>query len=444
MSVQRSVSKTGSAVDSVTIEPGWADWRARLEKPNTSEEALADRAMLAVPTDRPVLLSGHQPIVFHPGIAAKLAAMMIAAERSGSAALWIVPDQDAVDPMAVRVPQGFGGSLTEQTIRLAPPMPLGVASASLPSVKTIDEALPGILQPLRDRLLAHADEPTLARQVALATIPLAAEWLGVQTPMIVFASEMMKTLGVRGILEKIQQDPIGAISAYNNAVRAHPGAGVRPLIIDGDRVELPLWRSEMNTPRRAVFADELGSIPECELLPRGLLMTGGARRTLGELFIHGIGGWAYDKITERWLSDWFGSASAPITLVSATQRLELFETSEAVDPDKAVWRAHHARHNPAILGDAASAGEKRSLVERIGRAKGEGVEPSALFGELQRLLEGYRQRHADELARLDRLAGDARKNRDALTLAMDRTWPFVNFNAQGGYALSERVRAAMG
>ncbi|MCA9302896.1 MAG: hypothetical protein KC996_02110 [Phycisphaerales bacterium] len=444
MSVRRPAGGTGSTIDSVTIQPGWVDWEAALSHPNTSEEARADRAMLELPTDGPVVMSGHQPIVFHPGIASKLAALMVAAEQTKSGALWVVPDQDAVDPLLVRVPEGRGDSLRERTVRLGPMVVSGVASASLPSVQSIEMPLPEHLEPLRERLLAHAGEPTLARQVALATIPLAAEWLGVGTPTIVFASELMRTHGVRGILDAIERDAHAAVDAYNDAVRAHGDAGVRPLLAEGDRVELPLWRARRGSARVVVFADELGSIPEGELLPRGLVMTGGARRTLGELFIHGTGGWAYDKITERWLQDWLGEANAPIALVSATQRLDLFDGGDAIDPEEALWRAHHARHDPGLLGDDAAAAEKQLIIERINETKGSGGDPSELFAGLQRLLQAYRSEHADELAEIERRADNAKKHRMAYELAMDRTWPFVNFDRESGLALTERVRSAMG
>jgi len=446
MNPERATTKTrmGGVIDSVTVEPGWDRWQATLAKQNTTQEARADRAMLGLSADRPVVMSGHQPIVFHPGIAAKLAALMIAAERTNSEALWVVPDQDAVDPLEIRVPNGHGESLMAETIRLGPATPNGVAAASLRAARAIDTDLPPVVEPLVERLLAYADEPTLARQVALATIPLAAEWLGVGTPTIVFASELMHTHGVRGIIDKMIGDPLGAISAYNDAVRAHGDAGVRPLSIDAGRVELPLWRARSDSPRVAVFADELDSIPEGELLPRGLVMTGGARRTLGELFIHGTGGWAYDKITERWLRDWFGEPSAPIALVSATQRLGLSADGDPTDPDEAVWMAHHAKHDPAVLGDASAASEKQDLIERIRERKDAGGDPSSMFSQLQTLLRDYRARHEAELAEIDQRARAAKKHRAAYELAMDRTWAFVNFGSEDGLALTERVRSAMG
>lgn len=441
---ERHATKRGTTIDSVVVEPRWEIWEAALlTHRNESDEARADRAMLGLSLDRSVVMSGHQPIVFHPGIASKLAALMIASERTNSEALWIVPDQDAVDPLAVRVPEGRGETLREQTIRLGPMLVHGVAAASQPAVRTIDTKLPDELETLRERVLEHADEPTLARQMALATIPLAAEWLGVEAPKIVFASELMNTNGVRRIVNEITQDPLRAISAYNDAVRAHKDAGVRELHIDDERVELPFWRAKVGHPRQAVYSDELDSIAHDELLPRGLVMTGGARRTLGELFIHGTGGWSYDIITERWINDWLSESGAPITLVSATQRLELLDGNDAIDPDAAVWNAQHAKHDPAMLGDEALADEKRSLVERIERCKESGDDPSALFSQLQTLLEHYRAQYSADLKSLEQIAADAQKHRASHELAMDRTWPFVNFDAESGLLLTERVRSSM-
>lgn len=444
MNAQRQATKSGSIIDSVVVDPRWDAWETAIENRNGSRAAHADRAMLGLEIDRSVVMSGHQPIVFHPGIASKLAALMIACERTNSQAVWIVPDQDAVDPLALRTPIGRGGTLSERTIRLGAMTHPSVAAASLPAVKQIGkDDLPTELLTLRERLLDHANEPTLARQAALATIELATDWLGVDTPRIVFASELMETIGVREIVSAMTSDPARAISAYNNAVRAHEDAGVRELRIEDDRVELPLWRVRDGASRQAVFSDEIESIPERELLPRGLIMTGGARNTLGELFIHGKGGWKYDQITEQWINEMLGESIAPMTLVSATQRLELLDESGAIDPDRAVWNAQHAKHDPAMLGDQQRADEKRSLVERIERVKQSGDDPSALFARLQGLLSDYRAQYAAQLDKLETIAQEAQRSRASYTLAMDRTWPFVHFDAESGLMLTERVRSMM-
>jgi hypothetical protein len=103
-----------------------------------------------------------------------------------------------------------------------------------------------------------------------------------------------------------------------------PEARVRPLRVEGARVELPLWwmPGRVGRARRAVWSDELAALKVDELAPRALAMTALVRKELCDLFIHGTGGGVYDRITDLWLGEWLGGgALAPTAVVTATRHL---------------------------------------------------------------------------------------------------------------------------
>lgn len=424
----------------VTIEPGWSAWRAALEKHKPDPA----RRQLGIPTDRPVVFSGHQPIVFHPGILAKLVAQHEAARRTGAARVWIVADQDPVDLETIRVPVGRGEDLRAQTLQLLAPgsTPPGVPSASLPAMD-IEDTGDDRLDALVSYLHACAHESSLARQFASASIGLACDRLGIERPKLIYASDLfdLPSEALWQYTHKMNVDPHACVGAYNKAVRAHPDGRVRPLTIEDDRIELPLWGLRERRPRVAIDTGNFGDFSQDELAPRGLLMSLLVRSHLGELFIHGTGGWAYDKVTQDWAHEWLGVELAPMALTTATQHLELgFSADEAIDLDHAAWRLHHARHTPGMLGDHARQARKDELVERIRDTKAAGSDPSEAFGALQRLLDAYRDDHAQDLERLSEQVRRAERMREQIELANDRTWPFVLFSDE---QLSELKRAVV-
>lgn len=423
----------------VTIEPAWPHWESALA------EHIPDpvRQQLGIPTDRPVVFSGHQPVVFHNGILAKLIAQHEAARRTGAARVWIVADQDPVDLETVRVPVGRGEHLTSQTIQLleAGSIPPGVPSASLPAMHikdTDDDRLGGLVSHLRH--CAH--EPSLARQFATATIGLACERLAIDAPRLIYASELFQAEAIWDqMCLGMRFEPEEAVRAYNRATAKHPAARIRPLEIKDDDYERPVWRLRDGFSR--IPAND-ANFDQFKSAPRALLMSGICRAMLCELFIHGTGGWTYDEVTEDWFRDWLGIELAPMALTTATQHLELgFSDDEAIDLDHAAWRLHHARHTPGMLGDHDRQAHKDELVEQIRVAKAEGSDPGKAFGELQRLLDAYRADHAQGLERLDEQVRRAQRMRDQIELANDRTWPFVLFSVEQLGELKRAVVDAM-
>jgi len=113
----------------VTVQPPTSGWPTRAH--TAGPFARETRCLLHLPDDRPVIMSGHQAELWHPGIAAKAMIARAAADNAGGIAAWITVDQDANDPTQIPYPTH---NLRMATWSLAS-VPKG-AKASLPAVGT--------------------------------------------------------------------------------------------------------------------------------------------------------------------------------------------------------------------------------------------------------------------------------------------------------------------
>lgn len=437
----------------VTIKPAWSEWANAI---NHSEPSPA-RAELGLDTVHPIVFSGHQPIIFHNGILAKFIAQHRAAQLVGASRVWIVADQDPVNPAQIRVPNGIGAALHAETIDLIPPesFPDGCASASIPSQPisgTTNERLRGLASMLSSAQLPTAFEEwnsveeyrSVAKQFAHSTIVYACERLRVSVPKLIFASELFSSDTLWGIVEQMLTDPHACVEAYNEAAARYPDARVRPLEVSDTRVELPMWGLRSMEARVPITTDNYQEYEREELAPRGLFMSLLVRAHLGDLFIHGTGGWVYDNITQYWARDWLGIDLAPMALVTATQRLDLgFEPDQIIDPARAMWEAHHAKHNPSAVGDLDTQKKKDMCLRRIKEMQQHNEDPSSIYFQMHRVLEEFRTVHADALAGFDERVRVAKKMQKQIEIAADRTWAFPLFDDDALHALKDRIHDAM-
>ena len=129
---------------------------------------------------------------------------------------------------------------------------------------------------------------------------------------------------------------------------------------------------------------------------------------------------------------------------SATMRLGLALPDSYVDPDRAAWEAHHARHDPEMLDEDDAARRKSELVEAIETKKSRGEDASEPFGELQGLLQETRAEHESDLESLRARADRAKRFRAMHEVATDRTWAYPLFPTDRLIALRDGIRAQFG
>jgi hypothetical protein len=444
-------------LSSIVINPAPSSWGEAIQhwrgRSDSQPAVIAEfRRELGLPIDRPVIMTGHQAEFWHPGILAKYLAADAAGRRLDAGVAWVVVDQDSHPPASIRYPvREKGDSLAVRTWEALPgadvlvernvPLCLTPAEspAALPKAVTFEPFVSRGMTAIYESLGAHSRSSSAAQQVAAAIgaclrdlVPLA--------PTI-FASRLSSTRLFAWILDRMRSDPLRCAQAYNDAIAAHPEARLAPLRIEQDP-ELPLWviGAKPGQPRARASASRIAET--ASLAPRALLMTALLRMAGGDLFIHGLGGGIYDKATERWMREWLGVELAPTAVATATLLLPIDE--HAITPaeiDRAEWRAHHARHDPAMLGDPAAAQEKSRLLQQIRDRKRAGEDPSPAFAQLQQLLVRTRAAHDAGLAELSREAAAARSRRNDASIAHDRTWAFPLYPSEDLQHLKREIEA---
>lgn len=427
-------------LESLTIQPGANGWRtaARRAPAGFSRGAVDSfRAGLGLP-DGPVLMSGHQAELWHPGILAKYFATLAAARALGCAGAWVVVDQDTGAPERIAYPALNWSrrvwALSHDRDDVRPLCARATVPPGAPPGDAMCAEVGGALARVRDALARAAGEASIARQFTRATLELLAP-LG-QPPRFFFASDLAHTALFREFAARMFDDHARCVSAYNTAAARHPEAGVRAL---RPGAELPLWVLSPTGSRLACTLKHAGA----PLLPRALTLTALLRLAGCELFVHGLGGGVYDRITEEWLREWLGAELSPTAVVSATRFPRPVGAPPAPDARgaaAAMWRAHRARHDPSMLGDHARDAWRRDILARIARTSG--AERRALYLTLHAWLKSYREQRADQLDALERearaLGGAARAGKGA----WDRTWPFVFLGEERLVALRDEIGAA--
>lgn len=430
------------------FEPAPALWAPLLRQTPPDPAARVTRSQLGLPTDRPIVMTGHQAEFWHAGILAKYIAASTLVCAADAHAAHIVVDTDETDPGAIRVPVAdTAEQLASRTLRLLAQPPTGVPTCALaaspPARADHSAPLESIargVNTIADALRRHASSTNLGEQTGLAITDLMRPWAPMSAP--IFASQLAGTESFADLVRRMADDAPACIAAHNAAAAMVPEARLAPLAA-APRFELPLWRLRPGRARVRVYADDIASIPPSELAPRALLLTGFLRLYACDLFIHGAGGAVYDRITERWLGDWLGRPLAPTTMATATLLLPLradAPTLEAID--RAAWTAHHARHNPALIGDDGAAERKSSLVALIRSTREQGADPLPHYRELQTFLADTRAKHARALTELDSRAAALRSQRDQARIASDRTWAFPLHDASALDALANHIRGA--
>jgi len=406
----------------------------------------------------PVIATGHQAALWHPGILAKDIAMAIVARRVGGSMVHLVVDSDVHETMRVDVPVVKGDRLSAVTVQLAPvdvnvptgmqpAVDVGEAIASLEAVR--GEAAVDV-GPLIDALRAAPQAKTLAEQAAGLTTAMMRPYVGEVT--LRNASGLL--CDADELIEAMLQDARGCVMKYNRAAAAHPQAGIAPLMVEHDRVELPLWQLAWSRPRTRVFADLADSKPlltdvrgeviedRLSLAPRALLLTAVMRSRYCDLFIHGRGGYVYDRITEAWWKDWRGEALAPMTLASADMYLDFdVPVSDTAQLARARWWAHHLPHNVDrhVAVDDVLARRKRDLLAHMGDDR-DVARRAATFAEIHRINSELATRSGEAIAAAGSDVARARVGLKNRAIAGRRYW-FFGFYPK---AKLEELRIAAG
>lgn len=323
--------------------------------------------------DRPVVVVGHQPVAWHPGILAKFLAADHVARSSGATLVHLVVDGHRGNFGDLAWPAGNEPSALEelhwQVVDADESIPMGWQPAMQPAAAPTSPpaALSSVsrgMSAIEDALRGAADLPSSADQFAAALDRLMDPWVGPRRTIMV--SRLLETRFGRSFLGQMQADAQACRAAYDASLPQVEGLGISALAGSGDDLELPLW---IETDTRQVRTARLGDLPVCEgkrLLPKALCLTAIARLGLADLFVHGLGGWQYDVAMESWISSWLGLQPSPRVMCTANLRLPLFPDNWLeTRVTEAIADARRHRHDPETVepGHGPGPGKAGALKE---------------------------------------------------------------------------------
>jgi len=460
------------------VEPSLDRWQldASLggnEIPTRDIEALNERLLSNANqwgTARPrqggaFIATGHQAWLWHPGILAKDLAVMAACDRFGAGAFHVVVDQDINPALHLELPVVRDGLLAVEVIQLGPSLesvPTGFQPAVEPNViqqnllkaqHDLGRALAVDLAPLIEGFQDLPECRSLAQQITVAMDRMRQKVSNRSMP-ILFASDLAEMPFYQNVLKKILGDARGCVASYNRAVNAFGSAGIALLRVEPDRVELPLWALTWGKPRQRVFADLGGDSPlltidngdpidleekevdseiprrfKVTLGPKALLLTAVLRRWCCNLFVHGLGGDVYDRVTEHWWQGWLGETLSPMAVVSADLFMDFdVSVADGKQLERAIWMAHHVAHNVDRIGpidalDRQAVAKKRQLLEHMDLDR-DPVRRAAAFLEIHRINDVLVRAAPTLLSEVQSRLNEAKNGVANRLVASKRDWCF--------------------
>lgn len=451
-------------IEGITIEPAIDSWPALIDRPAGEQQLFGQtlatwraqvRGELRLSNDRPIIATGHQTLLWHPGILAKYLALHVAVDRFGLARANLIVDQHAGGFGSFEVPiRRRDGDLGRRRVYLTDepaqvPMALHPSFAPAP-LPTLDDVA---LESARDGARRiHAAIHT-ARVETNAALQMGAAIEQLMTPWVapmphVTTTQFMDTCLARRLLEEMVRDPWTCARDYNDAVRSVPEAGIGSLMVRDDYVELPLWRIAEDGRRMHAYDGDVERWLErgdVRLMPRALFMTALIRLAMCDLFIHGTGGATYDRAMERWMRSWLGVEAAPFAVVSATMRLPLEDDGTEANDLEAVRReVRRLWHDPE--GGDRSAGApgpgKQAFLSQIERAPRNSPQRAALFRSMHADLVTWRAQQQTPIEEAESRLHRAQRRAVAAPIVDRRTWPFPLYPAAQIDALARRVAHA--
>ncbi len=441
------------------------------------------------PTSGAIVMGGHQPTLFHPGVWYKNFVLSHFAKQEDGVAVNLVVDNDFNPLRSIRVPTG---SLAQPRIEaidydtLSAQGPFETERLHSPETfagfgKKVSDALkPFVNDPLVNRFWSYAVESLeLMRQPSLA---IAAgrhrfeEELGQQTLEIpvsqicqtgtfsIFAAELFERAAEFREVHNAQL--IGYRQVNRIRSQSHPVPELRAL--DG-WVELPFWiwqsgstsrnplfvkreqdiirvsdrkDTQLSLERGVALAEQIHRLETqgvC-LRTRALTTTMYARLVLCDLFLHGIGGGKYDQLTDEIIRQFFAVEPPGFTVVTATHHLPI-RFPRATEMDLARLRnrlrdlKYHAEHfgdfgNDSFQAEAERKVEHWRAIPRAGSKK-------VWHDEMERINEQLRQATNSGRIELEAEIDSLRRKVHVAQMLGSREFSFCLFDE----ALIEQLKA---
>ncbi len=428
-----------------------------------------------------LVMTGHQPELYHPGIWVKDFLLQRLSDETGATAIDLIVDSDSFDTLGIHTPC-LRPDIRVCTAFLAIGGPdRCFATSPVPSADELEAFCQAGAQQLRTLpapAIGHhwaafcdamrASAPVAANLAELVTGARRRYEASAGTDYLELpVTEQAGGFAFAAFVADIALRAEAFVESYNGELAAFRArTGTRSLAqpfpdlrVEGDLLELPLWDLS-DRGRRTVWtragehpalvvegAGEVALPSDCAdapaavlgghmlLAPKALVLTMFQRMFVSDLFIHGVGGGRYDQVTDGVIRRFYGVEPLPYVVASMTMYLPLgahVVTDEEID--SATQRLNRLRQNPdQMLGeldfdDDSEYERAMGLSARKARLVSEIAAPGAdkktlgatirqVNVEIAGLLGTLEQEMRDDLDRLLQM-------REASEILTDRTYPF--------------------
>jgi hypothetical protein len=429
-----------------------------------------------------LLMAGHQPELFHPGVWAKNFALYNLGRTHGLVPLNLVVDNDTPRASSLKVPV----SANDPDRVTAVTVPFDSAEGDAPYEETY-VASREMFASFAGRVRAHTSawgyEPfldhvwpcvvgaveggaTLGEAFVRMRRCVERAWgvANLELPV----SRLAETRAFAGFVATILPDLPRFSDAYNRAIREYRRANhlhsrnhpAPELTLDGDWIEAPLWVWRSGSGRRErLFARrgegtidlragrrDIGQLPAdpaglmerwpqlpgegWKVRPRALSLTLFVRLCLADGFIHGIGGGKYDEVTDAIIRDYFGITPPGFAVVTATLRLPIPTFPTTAEDVKRTERAVRdlewkPETTDVVRSRAPDAVARKGML--IASEPAERTARRKWFRGLQEVTRSMRPVVADELAVTEARLGRMRRELVANDILRSREYSWVLF-----------------
>ena len=408
------------------------------------------RAYVGHDDARPLIATGHQTELYHPGVWIKLCLINALASRVNGIAYHIAVDTDAPKHLSLRWPSNLvpvtddpdlASAQWSGLLQTPTPAHLRDIEATLrQAAKTwaFPSAVTEFISMLRPLLL---EMPNLSNAITNATHQL--DWsLGLRHSALL-ASPLWECppylAFVHHILarpDRFARDYNAALTVYRREHKLRSDALPMPnLVMTDDGCEVPFWLDDLSTGTRSratvvhdgdawslrvaddrfVFhvdapaLDAAGALVRflrrhnLRLSPRALTLTMFLRMLLADQFVHGIGGGRYDQVTDVVMQTHFGLEAPSFSVTTGTLYWPGAVGRERVCLECFAQEGHRLKHG--VLGES-----KSGYLSQINHLPRGTLQRRLAFTDMHRKLASAAVDHPDILAWASRVQNAADQN----------------------------------